>query len=466
MRTDRVSQTYDYDLFVIGAGSGGVRAARLTALGGKRVAIAEEFRVGGTCVVRGCVPKKFMVMASDFAHQFKIAKGYGWSVDATFDWPGFLQAKDVEIARLSGIYAANLGKAGVDLIHGRAVLKDAHTVEIVGKDQVVTAEKILIATGGRPWVPDNLPGIEHAITSEEAFHLPEFPKRILIAGGGYIAVEFAGIFAGLGVETTLIYRGPNILRGFDDDVRAHLAGEIEKRGIKVILGCQHEAIEKAETGLLNRLENGMSLETDVVMFATGRVPYVKGLGLETAGVELTGQGAIKVDTLSKTTADNIWAIGDVTDRMNLTPVAIREAVAFHETVYRDNPQHFDYAAVATAVFSQPPVGVVGLSESEARHSCPGEVDVYVTRFRPMKYAFTGSDERMLMKLVVDATSQKVVGVHVVGPDAPEIIQMAAIAVKAGLTKAQWDATCAVHPTVAEELVTLREKQQPGHMSAG
>lgn len=449
---------YDYDLFVIGAGSGGVRAARLTALGGKRVGIAEEHRVGGTCVIRGCVPKKFMVMASDFTHQFDTAEGYGWTVEASFDWAKFMESKDVEIARLSGIYAANLGKAGVDLIHGRAVLKDAHTVEILGKDQTITAERILIATGGRPWLPEGLPGIEHAITSEEAFHLPELPKRILIAGGGYIAVEFAGIFAGLGVETTLIYRGPNILRGFDDDVRAHLAGEIEKRGIKVILGCQHTAIEKTETGLLNRLESGHDIETDVVMFATGRVPHVRSLGLETAGVELNDNGAIKVDTLSKTTADNIWAIGDVTDRMNLTPVAIREAVAFHETVYRDNPQHFDYEAVATAVFSQPPVGIVGLSEGEARRTCSKGIDVYVTRFRPMKYAFTGSDERMLMKLVVDQDTQRVVGVHIVGPEAPEMIQLAAIAVKAGLTKAQWDATCAVHPTMAEELVTLKEKQ--------
>lgn len=458
---------YDYDLFVIGAGSGGVRAARLTALGGKRVAIAEEFRVGGTCVIRGCVPKKFMVYASEFSHTLKLSEGYGWTVEnATFDWKTFIEAKDVEIARLSGIYAANLGKAGVDLIHGRAVLKDAHTVEIIGKDRTITAERILIATGGRPWVPEGLPGIEHAITSEEAFHLPELPKRILIAGGGYIAVEFAGIFAGLGVETTLIYRGPNILRGFDDDVRAHLAGEIEKRGIKVILGCQHKSLEKTETGIVNHLENGMTIETDVVMFATGRTPHVKDLGLETAGVDLTDAGAIRVDEFSKTTADNIWAIGDVTDRMNLTPVAIREAVAFHETVYRNNPMRFDYEAVPTAVFSQPPVGVVGLSESEARHSCPGEVDVYMTRFRPMKYAFTGADERMLMKLVVDATTQKVVGVHIVGPDGPEMIQLAAIAVKAGLTKAQWDATCALHPTAAEELVTLRDKQTPAHMSAG
>ncbi|WP_372708287.1 glutathione-disulfide reductase [Brevundimonas sp.] len=464
-----MSKTYDYDLFVIGAGSGGVRAARLTALGGKRVAIAEEHRVGGTCVIRGCVPKKFMVMASDFSHQFETAEGYGWTVEASFDWPKFIQTKDVEIARLSGIYVANLGKAGVDLIHGRAVLKDVHTVEVThrdgGESRTITAENILIATGGRPWLPADLSGVEHAITSEQAFHLPELPKRILIAGGGYIAVEFAGIFAGLGVETTLIYRGPNILRGFDDDVRAHLAGEIEKRGIKVILGCQHSEIVKTESGLVNRLENGMEIETDVVMFATGRAPHVTALGLDAAGVDLDDKGAIKVDALSKTTADNIWAIGDVTDRMNLTPVAIREAVCFHETVYLDNPQHFDYEAVATAVFSQPPVGTVGLSENEARHACSGEVDVYLSRFRPMKYAFTGSDERMLVKLVVDATSQKVVGVHIVGPEAPEMIQLAAIAVKAGLTKAEWDATCAVHPTMAEELVTLKEKQRPGNMSA-
>ena len=458
-------ETYDYDLFVIGAGSGGVRAARLTALGGKRVGIAEEYRYGGTCVVRGCVPKKFMVYASEFSHIFETARGYGWTVEApTFDWPTFLEAKDVEIARLSGIYAANLGKAGVDTFHARAVLKDAHTVDM-GDKGVVTAEKILIATGGRPWVPEDLPGIEHAITSEEAFHLPELPKRIMIAGGGYIAVEFAGIFAGLGVETTLVYRGPNILRGFDDDVRAHLAGEIEKRGIKVVLGCQHESIEKTDAGLVSHLGNGMTLETDQIMFATGRTPHVKGLGLDKAGVELTKDGAIKVDELSKTTADNIWAIGDVTDRMNLTPVAIREAVAFHETVFKDNPQAFDYEAVPTAVFSQPPVGIVGLTESEARKAC-GQIDVYLTRFRPMKTAFYGDDERTLMKLVVEASTARVVGCHIVGPDAPEMIQLAGIAVKAGLTKAQWDATCAVHPSAAEELVTLREKQTPESMSAG
>ena len=458
---------YDYDLFVIGAGSGGVRAARLASLEGKRVAVAEEYRVGGTCVIRGCVPKKFMVYASDFAHEFKIAEGYGWTVgEPTFDWHSFIESKDVEIARLSGIYAANLAKAGADLIHGRAVLKDAHTVEVTKEGQetrTITADQILIATGGRPWAPP-IPGRELGITSDEAFHLPELPKRILIAGGGYIAVEFAGIFAGLGVETTLIYRGPNILRGFDDDVRAHLADQIQKRGIKVILGCEHEAIEKTETGLANRLKNGMTIETDVVMFATGRTPYVAELGLETAGVELTESGAIKVDEYSRTTAPNIWAVGDVTDRVNLTPVAIREAVAFVETAFKNNPSKMDYADIPTAVFSQPPVGVVGLTEHDARQKY-GKVDVYMTRFRSMRYAFAGGEERMLMKLIVRQDNDVVVGVHIVGPDGPEMIQLAGIAVRAGLTKAQWDATCAVHPTAAEELVTLREKYQDPALQA-
>ncbi len=452
--------TYDYDLFVIGAGSGGVRAARLAALGGQRVAVAEEFRVGGTCVVRGCVPKKFMVYASEMSAAFKIAEGYGWSFPQkpTFDWTTFITAKDVEIARLSGIYVANLGKAGADLIHGRAVIRDAHTIEIPEKEMTVTAEKILIATGGRPWKPSEaeLPGIQHAITSEEAFHLDALPKRVLVAGGGYIAVEFAGIFAGMGSEVTLLYRGPNILRGFDDDVRAHLAGELEKKGVRVILAAQHTAIEKTATGLLNTLDNGIECETDVVMFATGRIPYVAGLGLENAGVKLNAKGAIEVDEFSKTSADNIWAVGDVTDRINLTPVAIREAVAFNETVFNNNPTSFDHDLVPSAVFSQPPVGVVGLSESEARKSV-GKVDIYLTRFRPMKYAFTGSDERMLMKLVVCQATDQILGVHIVGPDAPEMIQLAAISVKAGITKKQWDKTCALHPTAAEELVTLRDR---------
>ena len=455
---------YDYDLFVIGAGSGGVRAARLAAMSGARVAVAEEHRVGGTCVIRGCVPKKFMVYASEFAHHAQVAEGYGWSKSgATFDWTRFLEAKDREIARLSGIYVTNLTNAGAELVHGRAVLKDAHTVEVEGKG-TYTAAKILVATGGRPWKPEDLPGIEHAITSEEAFHLPELPKRILIAGGGYIAVEFAGIFNGLGVETTLVYRGANILRGFDDSIRAHVAEEMERRGIKVVLGCEHKAIEKTATGLMSRMKSGHDIETDAVMFATGRIPYVAGLGLEAAGVKLTETGAVAVDKFSKTNVGNIWAVGDVTDRINLTPVAIREGAAFAQTEFHDNPTAFDHDMVASAVFSQPPVGSVGQSEADARHT-HGKVDIYFSRFRPMKETFYGGAERAMIKLVVAADSQKVVGCHIVGPDAPEIIQMAAIAMKMGATKAQWDSTCAVHPTLAEELVTLREKYMPAELGA-
>jgi glutathione reductase (NADPH) len=453
---------YDYDLFVIGAGSGGVRASRLAAMTGARVAVAEEHRVGGTCVIRGCVPKKFMVYASEFSNQVKTARGFGWTVpEPTFDWPTFRQANDIEIARLSGIYVTNLQKAGAELIHKRAVVKDAHTVEIVGDDRTVTAEKILIATGGRVTVPD-LPGIEHAITSNEAFHLDRLPESILVVGGGYIAVEFAGIFAGLGSKVTLLYRGPNILRGFDDDVRAHLTGELERRGIKVVLGCQHERLEKTGAGIVSTLNNGMTFTTEQVMFATGREPYVEGLGLEAAGVALNERGAVKVDAYSKTSVDSIWAVGDVTDRMNLTPVAIREGAAFAETEFRGHPTTFDHDTIATAVFSQPPIGTVGLGEGEARKAF-GQIDVYRAIFRPMKVTFYGGEERTLMKLLVRADTQQVVGVHIVGPDAPEMIQMAAIAVKMGVTKQQWDSTCAVHPTAAEELVTMREKYVPAEL---
>jgi len=455
---------YDYDLFVIGAGSGGVRASRLAAMSGARVAVAEEHRVGGTCVIRGCVPKKFMVYASEFSNQVKTARGFGWTVpEPTFDWPTFRQAMEIEVARLSGIYVTNLQKAGAELIHRRAVVRDAHTVEILGEDRTVTAEKILIATGGRVTVPD-LPGIEHAITSNEAFHLDKLPDSILVVGGGYIAVEFAGIFAGLGSQVTLLYRGPNILRGFDDDVRAHLTGELERRGIKVVLGCQHDSLEKTAAGIVSTLNNGMTFTTEQVMFATGREPYVEGLGLENAGVELNERGAVKVDAYSKTSVDSIWAVGDVTDRMNLTPVAIREGAAFAETEFRNNPITFDHDTIATAVFSQPPIGTVGPGEGEARKAF-GPIDVYRAVFRPMKVTFHGGEERTLMKLLVRADTQQVVGVHIVGPDAPEMIQMAAIAVKMGVTKQQWDSTCAVHPTAAEELVTMREKYLPADLGA-
>jgi glutathione reductase (NADPH) len=462
-----MSSQYDYDLFVIGAGSGGVRAGRLAAMTGARVAVAEEHRVGGTCVIRGCVPKKFMVYASEYSQHFAVAESYGWDKStAGFDWKRFITTKDIEIARLSGIYVTNLQKAGATIVHGRAVLKDAHTVEVTGRDAgTYTANRILIATGGRPVLPQGLEGIEHAITSEEAFHLHDLPKRVMVVGAGYIAVEFAGIFAGLGAETTLVYRGANILRGFDDDVRVHVADEMQKRGIRVILGTEHARIEKTATGLINHLTNDISIETDQVMFATGRAPYVKGLGLEAAGVELNASGAVKVDEFSRTSTPNIWAVGDVTDRINLTPVAIREAVAFHETEYKHNPTSFDHHDVATAVFSQPPIGTVGLNEADARKQF-GHADIYMSKFRPMKYAFAGKDERALVKLVVDPATQRVVGVHVVGPDAPEIIQMAAIAVKMGVTKQQWDSTCAVHPTLAEELVTLREKSNPPELGVG
>jgi glutathione reductase (NADPH) len=449
---------YDYDLFVIGAGSGGVRAARLAAMSGAKVAVAEEHRVGGTCVIRGCVPKKFMVYASEFSHHFKTAKSYGWTIEgAKFDWPHFLDEKDKEIARLSGIYVRNLQNAGAELAHGKARLTDAHTIEI-DKVGTKTAGKILIATGGRPWMPKDLPGAEFAISSNEAFQLTELPKRIVIAGGGYIAVEFAGIFNGMGVDVTLVHRGPNVLRGFDDDVRSHLTEEMEKRGITVVLAAQHTAIEKTAGGLTSKFSNGHEVESDVVMFCLGREPYVEGLGLETAGVKLTERGAVAVDTYSKTNIDNIWAVGDVTDRINLTPVAIREGQAFAETVFYDRPTAFDHEAVASAVFSQPPIGAVGLSEADARKQY-GKVDIYLARLKPMKYAF-GGDERSLLKLVVDCATEKVVGCHVVGPDAPEMIQMAAIAIKMGVTKTQWDSTCAVHPTLAEELVTMREKYVP------
>jgi len=454
---------YDYDLFVIGAGSGGVRAGRLAAMSGARVAVAEEFRVGGTCVIRGCVPKKFMVHASEFSQQVKSARGFGWTVaEPTFDWKTFIEAKDIEIARLSGLYVANLQKAGADLIQARAVLKDAHRVELVGQDRTVTAEKILIATGGRPSVPTGLPGIEHAITSDQAFHLDDLPKSVVVVGGGYIAVEFAGIFAGLGSRVTLVYRGPNILRGFDDDVREHLAGELAKRGIRVVLGAQHTSIDRTAAGLVSHLDNGMTVTSDQVMFATGRAPYVEGLGLDAAGVALNARGAVVVDEFSKTSADSVWAVGDVTDRINLTPVAIREAAAFAETQFRNNPTTFDHEHVASAVFSQPPIGAVGLSEAEARHQF-GQVDIYRAVFRPMKVTFYGGEERTLMKLVVRQADQVVVGVHIVGPDAPEMIQLAAIAVKMGVTKAQWDSTCAVHPTAAEELVTMKEKYVPAEL---
>ncbi len=459
----------DYDLFVIGAGSGGVRAARVAAMAGARVAVAEEDRVGGTCVIRGCVPKKFMVYASEFRRAFSLAEGYGWTIPEppTFHWTRFLDAKDMEISRLSGIYVANLAKAGADLLLGKAAFKDPHTLTVTSEEgeREVTAKTVLIAAGGRPLKPEGLEGVEHAITSNEAFHLPGLPKSIVVVGGGYIAVEFACIFHGLGADVTLVYRGPNILRGFDDDVRAHLAEELRLQGLKVVLSCRHERIELGADGRrISHLSSGMIIESDVVMFATGREPYVEGLGLDRAGVALTEAGAVAVDAFSRTNVEHVYAVGDVTNRINLTPVAIREGQAFAETLYGGRPTSFDHDCVPTAVFSQPPVGSVGLTEAEARHK-HGQIDVYRSVFRPMRTLFAGGGERMLMKIVAEPGEGRVLGCHIVGPDAPEMIQLAAVAVKAGLTKRQWDATCALHPTVAEELVTMRDRYLPQGLSA-
>ena len=399
---------FDYDLFVIGAGSGGVRAARMAAMSGARVAIAEESRVGGTCVIRGCVPKKFMVYASEFKESFEAAKGYGWSFgEPAFDWNAFRARRDMEVARLSGLYETNLAKAGCDLLLGRATFVDAHTLELTREGHEprrVTADKVLIAVGGRPKMPDDVPGIEHAISSAEVFALPELPKRMLIVGGGYIAIEFACIFHGLGVDVTMAYRGSNMLRGFDDDVRSHVVEEMHRRGMMIQLACEHERLEKREDGMIvSHVMRAKTIETEVVMFATGRSPHVQGLGLDKAGVELNEKGAVKVDEYSKTTADNVWAVGDVTDRINLTPVAIREGAAFAETVFHDRPTAFDHDCVPTSVFSQPPVGAVGLTEAEARHKYR-KVDVYRTVFRPMRATMTGRDTQVFMKLVVDAES--------------------------------------------------------------
>ena len=453
---------YDYDLFVIGAGSGGVRAARRSALAGAKVAIAEEYRIGGTCVIRGCVPKKFMVYASEFGGMFEHAKAFGWTAGSiSFDYAVFMRNLHAEVDRLSGIYLRNLNNTGVETFEERAEFVDAHTLKLTTSGRTITAEKILIATGGTPWMPDDLAGIEHAITSNEVFHLKDLPERIVIAGGGYIAVEFAGVFAGLGAETTLVYRGDTVLRGFESDVRTHVHEELKRKGVRVITQTVFEEISKDDTSgeLTISLKNGDELKTDVCMMAVGRRPAIDGLGLEKVGVETAEGGAIRVDQYSKTNIENVWAVGDVTDRMNLTPVAIREGQAFAETVFQDEPDFFDYENVPTAVFSQPPVGTVGLSEEDARHKY-GEVDIYKTKFRPMKDTLTGDEERVLMKLVVRQSDDVVVGCHIVGPDAPEIIQAVGIAVKMGATKKDFDNTCALHPSMAEELVTMREKFVP------
>jgi glutathione reductase (NADPH) len=447
---------HDVDLFVIGAGSGGVRAARIASSYGASVMIAEEYRVGGTCVIRGCVPKKLLVYASRFSGDFEDAVGYGWTVpDATFHWPTLIANKDREIARLEAAYTTTLERFNVKLVKSRAVLEDAHTVRL-STGARVRAETILIATGATPYHGAQIAGLEHVISSNEAFHLKQLPKRILIQGGGYIAVEFAGIFAGLGSKVTLVYRGENILRGFDDDVREHLRGEMATRGIKIITKQTVAAVEKVEHGYDVELSDNVQVMADLVMFATGRKPNVHGLGLEAAGVTLGETGGIAVDAFSKTTAENIYAVGDVTNRINLTPVAIREGHAFADTVYGGKPTEVDHSNVPTAVFSEPELGVVGLTEAQARERL-AKVDIYKTSFRPMKTTLSGRDTRIFMKLVVDGSTDRVAGCHIIGPDAGELIQLVGVAVRMGATKADFDATMAVHPTAAEELVTMREK---------
>jgi glutathione reductase (NADPH) len=446
---------FDVDLFVIGGGSGGVRAARIAAGHGARVMVAEEYRMGGTCVIRGCVPKKLFVLGSHVRHELEDARGFGWTIPpATFDWPTLIANKDKEIARLEAAYTANVEKSGARIVKTRAVFEDAHTVRL-GTGEAVTAKYVLIATGGAPNHGQTIPGIEHVISSNEAFHLPELPRRIVIQGGGYIALEFAGIFAGFGSDVTVIYRGDNILRGFDEDVRSHLRGEMEKAGITILTGCTVGKIDRHGDEYTSHLSNGSSIASDKVMFAIGRHPNVGGLGLEKAGVAINpNNGGIAVDHFSKTSVPNIYAIGDVTHRINLTPVAIREGHAFADTVFGNRPVRVDHDDIPTAVFSQPEVGTVGLTETQARAHF-NRVDIYKATFRPIKATMSGRDTRVLMKIVVDGSTDRVVGCHIVGDAAAEIIQAVAIAVKMKATKADFDATVALHPSAAEELVTMR-----------
>jgi glutathione reductase (NADPH) len=447
---------HEVDLFVVGGGSGGVRAARISANYGARVMVAEEYRVGGTCVIRGCVPKKILVYASRFADEFEDAAAFGWTLpEPKFDWAHLIANKDREIDRLEAAYTSTLERNKVEIVKAHAVIEDAHTVRL-STGARVRADKILVATGGAPSMGAKIAGLEHVISSNEAFHLKTLPQRILIQGGGYIAVEFACLFAGLGSKVTLVYRRDNILRGFDDDLRAFLRAEMEKRGIKIVTQQTVTAVEKIDHGYCVELSDHEGVTVDAVMFATGRDPNIQGLGLEKAGVKISENGGVAVDEYSRTSAENIYAVGDVTNRINLTPVAIREGHAFADTVFGGKPTRVDHADVPTAVFSSPELGTIGLTETQAVKQL-GVVDIYKTSFRPMKYGMAGRDSRMFMKLVVDGSNDRVVGCHIAGPEAGEMIQLIGIAVKMGATKADFDATMAVHPTMAEEIVTLREK---------
>jgi glutathione reductase (NADPH) len=448
--------TFDYDLFVIGGGSGGVRAARMAAGTGARVGIAEEYRYGGTCVIRGCVPKKLFVYASHFTDAFEDARAYGWSVGETrFDWPALRDAVQNEVGRLSGIYENMLERAGAEHLHSRAVLEDAHTVRLLAGGRKVTASTILIATGSWPFTP-KIQGHEHIISSNEIFLLEKLPRSIAIVGGGYIGVEFACILHGLGVDVTLIYRGEKILKGFDDDLRSGLMGQMQSRGIRLMLNKYLARIDPAGAEKLIVFEDGGEIRAECVMFATGRTPLTADMGLAEAGVKLGLNGEILVDGYSRSSVENIYAVGDVTDRFNLTPVAIHEAMCFVDTVFRDKPTKVDHNYIPTAVFSQPEIGTVGLTEAAAREACQ-QVDIYKSLFRPLKYVLPQREERMLMKLVVDAQTDLVLGCHLMGTDAAEMAQLLAIPLRMGAKKADFDATMALHPTAAEELVTMREK---------
>jgi glutathione reductase (NADPH) len=445
---------FDVDLFVIGGGSGGVRAARIAAGYGATVMLAEEYRMGGTCVIRGCVPKKLLVYASRFGDEFEDAAGFGWTVpEARFDWPTLIRHKDAEIGRLENVYRSNLASAGVEIHDSRAVIEDAHTVRLQKSGTRVRARYILVATGAHPSLEPAIPGGERGITSNEVFHLERFPKRILVIGAGYIAVEFAGIFCGLGSKVTLLHRGDKLLRGFDEDIRLAIGEAYAKRGIDLKLSRTVERLERTGEAIAATLSDGSIIIVDQVLVATGRRPNTKALGLETAGIEVDRAGAIPVDGYSQTLTPSIYAVGDVTNRANLTPVAIREGHAFADTVFGDRPTMVDHSLIPTAVFSTPEIGVIGMSEATAR--LRGDVTIYKTSFRAMKATLSGRDERVFMKLIVDAMTDKVLGVHIMGEGAGEIIQSIGIAVTMGATKADFDRTIAVHPTASEELVTMR-----------
>ncbi len=450
--------SFDVDLFVIGGGSGGVRAARIAATHGAKVMIAEEFRMGGTCVIRGCVPKKLYVYASRFADDFADAEGFGWTLPQkpVFHWPTLVAAKEKEITRLSAIYGTNLAKAGVEIVQDRAEIVDPHTVVLKKDGRRITAKIILVATGATPVLEPAVPGVEHAISSNELFDLPEFPQRLLVIGGGYIAVEFASLFARLSSQVTLAFRADNVLRGFDEDVREALRVELQHAGIDVLAGTLPTKIEKKADGLHVVCSDGETRIFDQILLATGRRPHSRGLGLEAAGVVMDGVGAIKVDGFSRTNVPSIFAVGDVTNRINLTPVAIREGHAFADTQFGGKETSVDHSLVPTAVFTTPEIGTVGMTETEARRSF-NVVDIYQASFRPMKGTLSGRLEKTLMKIIVDGETDQVLGAHILGHEAGEMAQLLGIAVKLKAKKADFDATMAVHPTASEELVTLRTR---------